>query len=165
MNKKHLPICEGGNHFQLGCRKCTWGALIRLGLIAATHAAEFLPEGFWPVPQPNGGHAAWAKGMDPARLDFLRRIKAHPIQNLRPFRGRVYMGWLAPAASGKLVGFVECEEIGNALYVFDASYSTWTSTATQSKWDILQQKPVEFVGRVLHSGDWQHRVLDLLARL
>jgi len=165
MQKKHLPICEGGDRFQLRCRNCTWGALVRLGLLATTQAAEFLPEGFWPVPLPNGGHATWAKGMDPARLAFLQRIGAQPIPTMRPFQGRHYEGWLAPGASGKPIGFVECEDLGNALYIFDASDFTWTATAAKSKWDILHEKPANFVGRVMHTGDWQHRVLDLLARL
>lgn len=167
MQKKRMTsICVGGDRFELGCRNCTWGALVRLGLIAVATAEELLPEGFWPVPPPNGGNATWAEGIDPERLAFLQQIGAQPISSVtRLFQGRHYEGWVAPGASGRLVGFVECQELGNALYVFDAVQPTWVTTATKSKWDILQEKPAEFVGRVMHKGDWQHRVLDLLARL
>ncbi|TSC78736.1 MAG: hypothetical protein G01um101429_692 [Parcubacteria group bacterium Gr01-1014_29] len=167
MQQKHLlGACEGGDRWELGCGNCRVAVLVRLGLlVTVSQEVELLPEGFWPVPSPNGGNSHWRSELDPARLDFLRQIGATPIPNTRLFHGRRYEGWIALAVSGKPLGFAECVQKDNALYIFDTAQPAWLDAATMTKWEIRENHPTELVERIEHRGCWQQRVLDLLARL
>jgi len=129
---------------------------------------EFLPPGWWPfVNNGNGGKGGTSPTLDPTRFAFLQGL--YPVVRIVSFKAfatrRDYSAFIMKVRSGRTVALVESQLTQNALYIFWADMQNWGDTATRTKADVLTGTYPEFICRICHQGDWQSRVIDLLAKL
>lgn len=129
---------------------------------------EFLPPGEWVA----GAHdeASQETGRaeqsvsDPERMRFLQTLK--PVKQIVVAdvfgRGRKYSAFVFERNDEHVV-VVATDRTQNADYVFSGENDDWISVAQRSKLDILTGSYPSFIGRLIHTSDWQDRLQDFLA--
>jgi len=176
-------LCKGGTVLHSGCRHCraiaqqqvSTAVVVAVPQQVITGGLMLLPPGWWPIQVYHHGSQATGaggalRGIDPNRFRFLKGLQVTPgsvviMPALGQQRRDPYVGFVVQAGSGRSVALVECPREDNALYIFRADTTRWQSIATQSKWDVLHSGHPDFVCRVFHTGNWQQRVRQILARL
>lgn len=163
-----IALCKGGTVEMAGCRHCRAIAAKNVPVRVVEVDAELLPSGPWPTEDLGGHGGNWVPSVpDPSRFKYLQGLSlVEKVVGLRAFGGRKYEGFVVRGRqTGRLIGLLECELTRNALYIFDASATTWLQTAQLDKHTLRSVKPPEYIRKVTHRGDWQERVAKLLANL
>ncbi len=106
--------------------------------------------------------------IDQDRFEFYRQLGCKRV--VRPkgwFEGRGYVAYLIKTKSGRPVAVLDCNQYGNAAYLFwmrqDADEHMWLTQAQDTKREVLTKAGTHghtFIRRFIHCTGWELRVTN-----
>ncbi|HEY4515138.1 MAG TPA: hypothetical protein VJJ22_03205 [Candidatus Paceibacterota bacterium] len=132
--------------------------------------AQFLPVGEWPRLEGDTvsddeleSKTTSPSVSDPERAAFLKELKPSREINTKFFSSdRVYSAFVYDR-DGRNVVVVATDKTRNADYIFWADDDEWIGIAQRMKLDVITGAYPQFVGRLIHSGDWRERLTKFLS--
>lgn len=123
---------------------------------------EILPEGVGIGAAPSGLPGTNRQRAEivelPDRFAFLEGLRpTRRVTGIKGFLGREYVAF---QIGNRIVA--ECQTSENAIYVFDASDDSWLELIGLPKNELRTGNYSGYIGRVVHQGDWQSRLLELI---
>lgn len=104
-----------------------------------------------------------ARRQVPERLQFIEALgPTEVVEGVEQLGREEYRAYVVRTARGAFA-LVECEFRKNALYVLKADSPNWLALLKLTKLELLTGNYPEFLGRIVHQGDWQGRVRALIS--
>jgi|SRR3989344_5683864 len=98
---------------------------------------------------------------DQARAAFLASIEGDLLDVIGA-RWTSYQAFLFRLSPGCRICIAESYIVDNAMYIIDATAEGWDDVIQLDR-PIVRRRP-EFLGRIVHQGDWQQRAMEIIER-